>query len=75
MVFHTTSKLVKSLVSLYETPSYKSSLNEKNAMNELEISKNGPSDFRAEKLLVVEMDKYWEKNRDNGISHGNQLRP
>ena len=46
-----------------------------NAMDELEISKNGPSDFRAEKLLVVEMDKYWKKNRDNGISHGNQLRP
>ena len=40
----------------YETHSYKSSLNEKNAMDEMEISEKGPSEFRAEKLLVVEMD-------------------
>ena len=37
-------------MSWYKTHSYKSSLNEKNARDEMEISKNGPSEFRAEKL-------------------------
>ena len=45
-------------MSRYETHSYKSSLNEKNAMDEMEISKNWPSEFRAEKLLVVAIDNY-----------------
>ena len=45
-------------MSWYKTHSYKSSLNEKNARDEMEISKNGPSEFRAEKLLVVAIDNY-----------------
>ena len=48
-------------MSRYETHSYKTSLNEKNAMDEMEISENGPFEFRAGKLLIVKMDKYWRK--------------
>ena len=48
-------------------------MNEKNAMDEMEIFENGPSEFRAERLLVVAMDKYEKQNRDNGISHENQI--
>ena len=44
-------------MSRYVTHSYKSSLNEKNAMDEMEISENAPSEFRVEKLLVVVKDK------------------
>ena len=46
-----------------------SSLNEKNTMDEMEISDHGPSEFRAEKLLVVEMDKYCEKETKSGQWH------
>ena len=30
-------------------------------MDEMEISENGPFEFRAGKLLIVKMDKYWRK--------------
>ena len=53
----------------YETHFYKSSLNEKNAMDEMEISENGPSKFRAKKLLVVAMDKYLKKETKSGQWH------
>ena len=57
-------------MSRYETHFHKKrGLNEKNAMDEMEISKNGPSEFRAEKLLVVAMDKYWKKETKSGQWH------
>ena len=62
--------VVESLVSRYETHFHKNrGLNEKNAMDEMEISENGPSEFRAEKLLVVAMDKYWKKETKSGQWH------
>ena len=57
-------------MSQYETHFHKKrGLNEKNAMDEMEISENGPSEFRAEKLLVVAMDKYWKKETKSGQWH------
>ena len=53
-------------MSQYQTHSYKSSLNERNAMGEMKISENEPPEFRAEKLLVVAMDKYWKKETKSG---------
>ena len=38
-------------------------------MDEMKISENGPSEFRAEKLLVVAMDKYWKKETKSGQWH------
>ena len=62
--------VVESLVSRYVTHFHKNrGLNEKNAMDEMEISENGPSEFRAEKLLVVAMDKYWKKETKSGQWH------
>ena len=62
--------VVELLVSRYETHFHKKrGLNEKNAMDEMEISENGPSEFRAEKLLVVAMDKYWKKETKSGQWH------
>ena len=66
--------IVESLVLQYETHCHKRrGLNEKNAMDEIDISVNEPSEFRAKKLLVVEIDKYWKQNRDNSISHNKQI--
>ena len=59
--------VVESLVSRYETHFHKKrGLEEKNALDEMEIAENGPSEFRAEKLLLVAMDKYWKKTNKIG---------
>ena len=46
--------------------SYKSRLNERNAIGKMKIYKNKPPEFRAEKLLIVAMDKYWKKETKSG---------
>ena len=65
--------VVESLVSRYETHFHKKrGLEEKNALDEMEIAENGPSEFRAEKLLLVAMDKYWKKETNSGQWHFTQ---
>ena len=62
--------VVESLVLPYQIHFHKErGLNEKNTMDEMEISENRPSEFREEKLLVVAMEKYWERETKSGHWH------
>ena len=59
--------VVESLVSRYEAHFHrKRGLDEANAMNEMEIAENGPSEFKAEELLVRAMNRYWENETKSG---------
>ena len=69
--------VVESLVSRYESQFRKKrGLTEKNPMDEMEIAENGSSEFKADKLLLLAMQRYWSKKpiQDNGISLGNPQR-
>ena len=58
--------VVESLVSRYETHFHKKrGLDEKNAIDEMEIAENGPSEFRADPLLIAAMDN-WKKETKTG---------
>ena len=62
--------VVESLVSRYETHFHKKrGLDEANAMDEMEIAENGPSEFRAEKLLMRAMNRYWKAETKTGQWH------
>lgn len=44
-------------------------MKEENALDEMEIAENGPSEFRADKLLIAAMDRYWKKETKSGRWH------
>ena len=35
----------------------------------MEIAENGPSEFKAEKLLLLAMQRYWKKETNSGQWH------
>ena len=62
--------VVESLVSRYENHFHKNrGLKEENALDEMEIAENGPSEFRADKLLINAMDRYWKNETKSGQWH------
>ena len=62
--------VVESMVSRYENHFHKSrGLDELNALGEMEIAENGPSDFKADNLLMKAMDKYWKTETKSGMWH------
>ena len=44
-------------------------LTEENALNEMEIAENGPSIFRADRLIEKKMDNYWKGTTKKGEWH------
>ena len=61
---------MESLVSRYEVHFDKTrQLTEENALNEMEIAENGPSIFRADRLLEKAMDSYWKSTTKKGVWH------
>ena len=61
--------VVESLVSRYEKHFDKSrKLTEENALDEMEISGNGPQRFKADSLLETAMNSYWKAS---SIAHRN----
>ena len=62
--------VVESLVSRYETHFHKKGgLGEKNAMDGMEIAENGPSEFKADRLLTAAMNRYWKTETKSGQWH------
>ena len=62
--------VVETVISRYERHSNKSrNLDEEQAMDEMEISENGPTIFKADPLLRISMDKYWKKQTLSGKWH------
>ena len=62
--------VVESLVSRYENLFHKNrGLKEENALDEMEIAENGPSEFRADKILINAMDRYWKNETKSGQWH------
>ena len=62
--------VVETVVSRYEKHFNKSrKLNEEQALDEMEISENGPNLFKADPLLQISMDKYWKKQTVSGKWH------
>ena len=62
--------VVETVVSRYEKHFDKSrKLDEEQALDEMEISENGPNLFKAGPLLLISMDKYWKKQTVSGKWH------
>ena len=62
--------VVESLVSRYESHfDAKRQLKEINALDEMEISENGPDLVHADKILTSAMSKYWQDKSNDGVWH------
>ena len=62
--------VVESLVSRYESHfDAKRQLKEINALDEMEISENGPDLVHADKILTSAMSKYWQDKSKDGVWH------
>ena len=62
--------VVESVVSRYERHFNKGrQLSEENALDEMEIAENGPTLFKADRLLQSAMNKYWRTTTKNGKWH------
>ena len=62
--------VVESLVSRYESHFTKNrNLDESNALDEMTIAENGPSIFKADKILSNAMNKYWRDTSNSGKWH------
>ena len=67
--------VVESLVSRYESHFTKSRhLEEKNALDEMMIAENGPSLFKADKVITNAMEQYWKSTSDSGSGKWHFLR-
>ena len=67
--------VVESLVSRYESHFTKSRhLEEKNALDEMMIAENGPSLFKADKVISNAMDQYWISTSNSGSGKWHFLR-